>query len=432
MVITESLASKMSKGKLKTAPRKRFTTISSTLSDVFLPTDWETSVSSDYLRYQIYDTLQSCTSYLRGSLSTAAFLSVGGTVNTALYLQVSQALSSVFTLVLGASAERFGREVKEWRLVADILNDTALTLELLLPYVPPSLVPCAIIICSLCRSGCGVIAGSGEKEEEWKETSSASASASASKAACIMLIMRLTAHRWFPWLVVAVRAVITAHFSQASSNLAEVQAKEASQETFATACSCLIGAATLSVLDPDSTVCFSLFAILTAGHVCFNYCAVASLALSTLNVNRATEAAGLYLDGKRPDIRSVGEKESIFSGGCLKPSRIEELNAWVEEGKGKGKGGEIIACRGYILGRRARGYELKISFAQNCHGASDLVGLYHYEFLRRNPNIASSDTNRLRIEAKGNQFVSELNRCGWRDIEEFKGESFDSGPCRPA
>jgi hypothetical protein len=48
------------------------------LSELFLPRDYPHSVHSGYLEYQVYDSIQGLCSYLRGTISTSAILTVAG------------------------------------------------------------------------------------------------------------------------------------------------------------------------------------------------------------------------------------------------------------------------------------------------------------------------------------------------------------------
>ena len=47
-------------------------------ADVFLPIDWPHSVGPNYLQYQVYDSIQGLSSYLRGVVSTSAVLQAAG------------------------------------------------------------------------------------------------------------------------------------------------------------------------------------------------------------------------------------------------------------------------------------------------------------------------------------------------------------------
>jgi hypothetical protein len=58
--------------------RNLFTSISQVMKDLFLPIDYPYSVESNYLQYQIYDSIQGLSSYLRGVVSTSAVLQVAG------------------------------------------------------------------------------------------------------------------------------------------------------------------------------------------------------------------------------------------------------------------------------------------------------------------------------------------------------------------
>jgi hypothetical protein len=58
--------------------RNFVTSISQVMKDLFLPINYPYSVESNYLQYQIYDSIQGLSSYLRGVVSTSAVLQVAG------------------------------------------------------------------------------------------------------------------------------------------------------------------------------------------------------------------------------------------------------------------------------------------------------------------------------------------------------------------
>lgn len=210
--------------------------------------------SNNYLTFQIADTIQGLCSYLRGVLSTRALLEglgVGkeGDSEKALLLYAttrwiyrdgaSMMSSLIFTYFNG---NRFGKNIKGWRLFADVSNDIGLTLELLAPLVPfEAGFTAFILLGTICKSLCGVAAG-------------------------------------------ATRSSITAHFAK-DGNIADVSAKEQSQETLVSLIGMLLGLYFIKNIEDagNPTLTIFVFGFLTVIHVIANYIAVSSLQLRTLN-----------------------------------------------------------------------------------------------------------------------------------------------------
>jgi len=84
----------------------------------------------------------------------------------------------------------------------------------------------------------------------------------------------------------ATRASITAHFAL-RDNLADVSAKEGAQETAVTLLGLLAGGALASSLGDSALTCWAAFLLLTLLHVWANWRGVGSLALDTVNRQRA-------------------------------------------------------------------------------------------------------------------------------------------------
>jgi len=137
-------------------------------ASIFLPIGYPSSVTSDYGMFQICDTIQALCSYLRGLLTTRATLigiGVGkqsANATSAIVQFIFRDLSGLVGNVLFSwkYSFSFGIEVKQWRLFADVINDLALTLELLSPFFASKFVfVCILCIASVCKAMCGVSAG---------------------------------------------------------------------------------------------------------------------------------------------------------------------------------------------------------------------------------------------------------------------------------
>ena len=109
---------------------------------LFLPIGYPHSVDSTYITYQIFDGIQGLSSYWRGVASTKAVLEATGVGNSeasALSAALNWALRDGTGMIGGLvfsylCSDKFDIYVKEFRLFADIINDVALTLDMIAPY----------------------------------------------------------------------------------------------------------------------------------------------------------------------------------------------------------------------------------------------------------------------------------------------------------
>ncbi|KAI1799185.1 DUF647-domain-containing protein [Daldinia bambusicola] len=236
--------------------------------DVFLPAGYPHTVTPDYTPYQIYDSLQAFSSTIAGLLSSRAVLQGFGVGDSA-----SSATAAVLLTVLQEStgriatilfAHRHGRaiepECKYYRFLADIVNDSALFLSILSPALPTY--PKIFTLCAAgaLRALCGVSGG-------------------------------------------AAKASLSAHFAK-NGNLAELNAKDGSQETVISLLGMLAGSMFVHVVHGKVAVGISMI-LLVIVHLWTNYQAVRSVQMRTLNRQRLTiilqEATGPRGVILRPD-----------------------------------------------------------------------------------------------------------------------------------
>jgi hypothetical protein len=217
----------------------------------FLPAGYPHSVTDDYLAYQTFDSLQAFSSSITSLLASRAVLEGLGVGNAsssptgALILKIIQDTFSRTATIL--FAHRMGQaiepECKFYRFLADILNDASQFLDLLTPALPYFPKLSVMVSASILRSLCGV-------------------AANASKAS------------------------LSAHFAK-TGNLAELNAKEASQETIISLFGVLIGTLVVNMVH-DKQVVWMLMMFLVAVHLVMNYRAVRGVKMRTLNRQRAT------------------------------------------------------------------------------------------------------------------------------------------------
>lgn len=239
-------------------------------ASAFLPAGWPATTPPDYLAYQSMDTLQALCSYLRGILTMRAVLQglgVGDASKSVLSSTLTWVLKDGASLATGlafswAAAARVDANPKFFRLVADISNDVALTIELLAPLIA------------------GWYAGLGDP---LRTPSARAVDSSLAFFACLCVANALKAVCGVA--AGCVRVVLAQHFAR-EHNAADINAKEASQETAVTLVGMVAGSFALAPLDDSPDLQWAAFLLLTATHVWANWRAVGALRLGTLNRNR--------------------------------------------------------------------------------------------------------------------------------------------------
>lgn len=235
-----------------------FTHISQRILQAFVPEGFPTSVTPDYVPFQVWDSLQGLSTYVRMMLSTQALLSAIGvgeksaTVIGATFQWFLRDLTGMlggvlFTCYQGSNLDS---NAKMWRLVADLMNDLGMLMDLVSPLFPSAFV---FIVCigSLSRSFTGVASG-------------------------------------------ATRAALTQHFAL-ENNAADIAAKEGSQETLATMIGMALGMLLARVTIGHSFAIWISFLSLTMFHMYANYKAVCCLSLNTLNCERCSIVLSHFL-----------------------------------------------------------------------------------------------------------------------------------------
>ncbi|GAY44198.1 hypothetical protein CUMW_080390, partial [Citrus unshiu] len=209
------------------------------------------SVTPDYVPFQVWDSLQGLSTYIRTMLSTQALLSAIGvgeksaTVIGATFQWFLRDLTGMlggvlFTFYQGSNLDS---NAKMWRLVADLMNDLGMLMDLLSPLFPSAF---AFVVClgSLSRSFTGVASG-------------------------------------------ATRAALTQHFAL-QNNAADISAKEGSQETMATMIGMALGMLLARITMGNPFAIWFSFLFLTMFHMYANYRAVRCLSLNSLNFQRSS------------------------------------------------------------------------------------------------------------------------------------------------
>ena len=368
------------------------------LASLFLPIGYPCSVTSDYLSFQVYDTIQATSSYLRGILCTQAILEGYGVgdasasaASATLTSMVRDGVSMFGGIVfawLGAAA--FGLRVKQFRLFADVINDVGMTIELLSPLYPQHFLLLACVG-SLCRTLCGIAAG-------------------------------------------ATRASLMAHFAL-TSNISDISAKEGIQETAVTLLGLLAGWQVVEALKGDLRLTWLTFVLLTAVHVWANVMAMRCLVLTALDRQRADLCIRHFIDAHQaPSPSVVASRERILPGCGPQSERVmlgaridgvdpadvrAALSAWAES-----------PSTGFMLVREGSGVRVLLE-----RGASERTafsGLFHGRLLLNWLKEGDRDESSLLQECYGegavmfDLFYSQLVDVGWKTAAPHLG----AGPWR--
>ncbi|RDI82376.1 hypothetical protein Vi05172_g7722 [Venturia inaequalis] len=244
--------------------------------DVFLPAGYPHSVTDDYLKYQIYDSLQAFSSSMAAMLSSRAVLEGVGvgdasvSPTSALLLSVlhesaGRLATILFAHRLGTSLEP---ECKMYRLAADFLNDSAMILDCLSPVFPKPIRVLVFSLSSILRALCGVAAGSS-------------------------------------------KASLSAHFAK-WGNLGELNAKDSSQETVISLMGMLVGSVLVSRISTPFLTWTAMLVLLTI-HLFMNASAVRAVSMRSLNRQRANIVfSHLLAYDKVLSPKEVSKRERIF------------------------------------------------------------------------------------------------------------------------
>ncbi|XP_014281014.1 RUS family member 1 [Halyomorpha halys] len=260
---------------------------SSVIKKILLPQGYPESVSGDYMRYQLWDTLQAFCSTITNTLATKAVLQgVGVGDNTASSLGAAitwimkdgcgMMSSIVFAWISGT---RLDGECKKWRLFADVLNDIAICIEIIiLPHFKSDALKILCFSTSL-KAVVGVAGG-------------------------------------------ATRAAITQH-QAIKNNMADVSAKDGSQETCVNLVASFLGLAILSVIGDSGTYIWTLFFGATILHLFSNFKAVKALNINKFNTERLNYVIQDYILTERICTPAeTNRRESVILGSGLNSKYI--------------------------------------------------------------------------------------------------------------
>lgn len=267
---------------VKRWPRK-WSSLRAYFSEIFLPVGYPDSVSRDYTEYQIWDSIQAFASSITGTLATQSVLTGVGVGD-----QGASVLAATTTWILRDGTGMTGRilfawfqgsnldyDSKKWRLFADILNDVAIFLELMCQYFK-GYVTAVLCVSSVAKSIVGVAGG-------------------------------------------ATRAALTQHQAR-SNNMADVSAKDGSQETLVNLAAFLFSLLLLRIVAGNPWLLYSVFISFTLLHIFANYRAVSCVVMETFNRSRYAIVVKSFLEtaGDIAPVAWVNACESVWIQ-CGKP-----------------------------------------------------------------------------------------------------------------
>ncbi|CEF66236.1 UPF0420 protein C16orf58 [Strongyloides ratti] len=256
-----------------------------TLYEIFLPKGYPTSVTGDYLEYQFWDSLQAFASSMNGALATQAILKgvgVGNEKATALAATITWLLKDgsgmigriLFAWKKGTDLDRYS---KTWRLLADILNDISFFIDIFsswITYYP--LFFSFLCFSSILKSIVGVAGG-------------------------------------------VTRTVVVQH-QAIKDNIADVSAKDGSQETLLNLVSLISSLMLLPLVHENEILIWISFVILTFIHLFSNYNAVKSLKFSVFNQETYHIVVKEYINGnlQNLNINFINKEEPLFKSHITK------------------------------------------------------------------------------------------------------------------
>ncbi|EGD73838.1 hypothetical protein PTSG_05532 [Salpingoeca rosetta] len=246
------------------------------LSTLVLPEGYPASVSSDYASYQIWDTAQAFSSSVMGTISTYAVLKGVGvgdaqaTVAAATYTNLLRDATGMLAGIWFAwySSTDMDRNAKQWRLVADVVNDMAMLVELVSPLIPAAFLP-LMCMASFLRAIVGVAGG-------------------------------------------ATRAALVRHQARLN-NMADVSAKDGSQETLVNLAALVVSLAITPLAAESRVMAWAMFLPLVFMHLYCNYRAVRALEMPAFNAHRLHHACAVFMRTNRvPSVCAANQAEPLF------------------------------------------------------------------------------------------------------------------------
>lgn len=254
----------------------------------FLPLGYPESVKKEYLEYQVWDSVQALSSYIRGVLSSR-FVFQGLGVGDETATGLGAALAWVYKDGVGIVSSLlfaykftpyFDAYPSTFRLVADTLCNLGLLLNMSVGLLPPQYFIVVTSLSSICFACLGIAAG-------------------------------------------ATKSKISSHLAE-GGHLGDIIAKESTQESAVTLIGMCCGVALTTVIGDSLQLSWAVFFVCTLFHQYANYRLVKVLQFNTLNNQRlwllAEQMLGYDMTDSKPTGRTplptpseIAQRESLFS-----------------------------------------------------------------------------------------------------------------------
>nr|XP_009386130.1 PREDICTED: protein root UVB sensitive 3 isoform X2 [Musa acuminata subsp. malaccensis] len=364
-----SSSTKLSRTAILTADRSHLTLYRSgsrwddlgrKILEAFIPEGFPGSVTPDYVPFQVWDSLQGLSTYIRSMLSTQALLSaigvgeksatvIGATFQWFLRDFTGMLGGILFTFYQGSNLDS---SAKMWRLVADFMNDLGMLMDLVSPLWPSAFI---VIVClgSLSRSFTGVAGG-------------------------------------------ATRAALTQHFAL-QNNAADISAKEGSQETVATMVGMALGMLLAHITMGNPVAIWLSFLSLTMFHI---------YVLSPREVSRREHIFPVWTTWQRPgNMKPLHHRIHLgVKASTLSHSDMMELS---------GTASSHYKKVNYLLMER-KGV-IRVINHKEATSADILRSFFHALILANLTGKAKSlhTESRLWMEEHYHDFIAKLKSAGW-------------------
>ncbi|GKY98733.1 hypothetical protein MPSEU_000829600 [Mayamaea pseudoterrestris] len=270
-------------------------TLKAAFRSTFLPSGYPSKSRQQFLEYCTWSLVQDLTTQLRSVLATQRVLEgvgVGRPGATALSALLNflcrdgcgMAASLFFTSL---AASKFKYHVKQWRLLADVMIDVGITLEVLAVQMPPAYFLAMISVGNMCKAVCGVAAGAcgGSINMYWAKG------------------FGNNNHR------------MDGSSSNGSADISEIQAKFGAQNTVAGSLGLVFSALfARSASQVDLRVLWLIYGCLTALHIFANIKCMRLLALDTFNTLRLKLVVADFL--------TKASSPDVYSEQALTPAQV--------------------------------------------------------------------------------------------------------------
>eukprot|EP00055_Hartaetosiga_balthica_P011748 m.54607 g.54607 ORF g.54607 m.54607 type:complete len:452 (+) comp7722_c0_seq4:54-1409(+) len=373
-----------------TSLKKAYGVCVEVFKSLFLPSGYPHSVSDDYISYQVWDTLQAFSSSIMGTLATHAVLKgtgVGDATASVTAATLTHLLRNFTGMVGGIwfawfSGSSMDGKAKQWRLVADVLNDLAMLVELISPLFP-SVFFITVCFASLFRTIVGVAGG-------------------------------------------ATRATLVRHQAK-MNNMADVSAKDNSQETLVNLVALFVSASITPYAAQSLMLTWTLFLILMGSHLCCNYKAVRSLIMATFNSYRLQEAVKRTLSVSSPSLsvpsclqlKKVNTSEPLFpakQSPVLIGPRLRPCDETIVLENMEGKCVVVVVdrtrrqARVYLTAKALSAYDVLLG-AIVAH-----ISLLDEPFLKQNKGCVAATTSHWE---KARTLINKFEEQGW-DVNQHQ------------